>query len=575
MSRAAVAVALALCLTALAPAVAPAGASPSASPTAPPTASLTASGESGVSPSASTATDGPGPRIVSLLPNPVAPDDAGEYVRVRLPAGNWTVTDGESSVRIHQRQQGAVVVTADADALVDPPPGRVADGGLSLSNAGERVALRRGGPDGPVVDAVRYGRAPEGQRWVRDADPPWRPVGLDPREPVPLGSASATAFVLPDAPGPAIEPIQSAEDRILLAGYTFASERVTEELIAAHRRDVNVRVLLDGDPVGGVTTRQARLLDRLVAAGIEVRVVTGAHARVRYHHAKYAVADDTAVVLTENWKPSGTGGADNRGWGVALESARAAAALAELFRSDAGWIDAIAWNDVRTDGSFTPAEPAEGTYPEEHPPSTVRAERATLLTAPGNAESGVVAAIDDADERVDVLQPTVASGPMLSALRRAAERGATVRLLVSNAWYVAEENAALVERLNDWADRAGVPLEARVADPGGRFGAVHAKGVVADDTAVVGSLNWNPTSARENREVAVALEGEAVAGYYRESFGADWRERGSGNGLVGETGVPPALAVAAVGSAAGAVLYARRRIAFGDPGSGDDRGPIG
>ncbi|MFC7136882.1 phospholipase D-like domain-containing protein [Halobaculum litoreum] len=94
-----------------------------------------------------------------------------------------------------------------------------------------------------------------------------------------------------------------------------------------------------------------------------------------------------------------------------------------------------------------------------------------------------------------MLQPTVEPGALLAATRRAAKRGVRVRLLLSNAWYVAEENAALVDSLNRWADRAGVPFEARVADPGGAFGKVHAKGVVADDTAVVGSLNWNPTSA--------------------------------------------------------------------------------
>ncbi|QZX99498.1 phospholipase D-like domain-containing protein [Halobaculum rubrum] len=528
---------------------------------------------------AGTDTDPTAPRIVGLLPNPVADDDAGEYLRLSLPPGNWSVDDGEDVVAIRQRRAGTVVVTGEPEAPSVPTSGRVVARGLALSNAGERIVLRRGGPNGSVVDAVEYGRAPEGERWGRNEDPRWRPVGLELRDPVALGAVNATAFVLPDAPGEPVAPIQGADERVFLAGYTFASERVAEELIAAHERGATVRVLLDGGPVGGVTTRQAALLDSLVAAGVEVRVIAGPHARFRYHHAKYAVADDAAVVLTENWKPSGTGGGDSRGWGVTVRSPRAADALADLFRADAGWRDAVPWERYRAGRSFERTDAATGSYPSRHPPTEMRVERVRLLTAPGNAESAVVATVDDADTRVDVLQPTVDDGPMLASLRRAAERGVRVRLLLSSAWYLAEENAALVADLNRWADAAGVPLEARVAEPAGRYGKIHAKGVVADDTALVGSLNWNPTSARENREVVVALEGEAVAEYYRGSFAADWRGGRGRSSRLEE--LPPAVAIVAVGVVAAATLFLRRRLTIedtdGEPSRDDtDRdGPIG
>ena len=507
---------------------------------------------------AETGTEPTGARIVGLLPNPVAADDAGEYVLLSLPPGNWTVDDGEGVVAVRQRRAGTVVVTAEPEALSDPPAGRLIAQGIALSNAGERIVLRRGGPNGSIVDAIEYGRAPEGERWVRDGDPRWRPVGLALRDPVPLGAANATTFVLPDTPTEPIAPIRTADERVFLAGYTFASERVAEELIAAHDRGASVRVLLDGGPVGGISARQASLLDSLVDAGIEVRVISGPHARFRYHHAKYAVADDAAVVLTENWKPSGTGGGDSRGWGVTLRSPTAADALADLFRTDAGWRDAIPWDRYRAGRSFEPPNPATGSFPSRRSPADLRVERVQLLTTPGNAESAVVATVDDADARVDVLQPTVDDGPMLASLRRAAERGVRVRLLLSSAWYLAEENAALADELNRWAAAADVPFEARVADPAGRYGKIHAKGVVADDTALVGSLNWNPTSARENREVVVALEGDAVATYYRNGFEADWRAGRGVSSAIGE--LPPAVAVAAVGIVASATLYLRRRL---------------
>jgi len=578
-----VVVACALLLVAATPAT-PTAVAPVSEPTAPwslastpePTAATSVANTT-----AETGTEPTGARIVGLLPNPVAADDAGEYVVLSLPPGNWTVDDGEDVVAIRQRRAGTVIVTDEPEALSEPPADHVVARGLALSNAGERVLLRRGGPNGSIVDAVEYGRAPEGERWVRDGDPRWRPVGLELRDPVPLGAANATTFVLPDSPTEPIAPIRAADERVVLAGYTFASERVVEELIAARDRGVSVRVLLDGGPVAGISARQAEVLDALVAAGVEVRVLAGPHARFRYHHAKYAVADDAAVVLTENWKPSGTGGGDSRGWGVTLRSPRVAAALANLFRADAGWRDAIAWDRYRAGRSFERTDAATGSYPSRHPPTEVRVERVRLLTAPGNAESTVVATVDDADARVDVLQPTVDDGPMLASLRRAAERGVRVRLLLSNAWswYLTDENAALADELNRWAAAADVPLEARVADPAGRYGKIHAKGVVADDTALVGSLNWNPTSARENREVVVALEGDAVAAYYRGRFVADWRAGRGAPSAIGR--LPTAVAVAAVGAVAAATLFLRRRLTIdstegkrGRDDTGRD-GPIG
>jgi phosphatidylserine/phosphatidylglycerophosphate/cardiolipin synthase-like enzyme len=128
---------------------------------------------------------------------------------------------------------------------------------------------------------------------------------------------------------------------------------------------------------------------------------------------------------------------------------------------------------------------------------------------------------------------------------RAAERGVRVRVILSGAWYVREENAAKVERLNERAERASLPIEAKLAEGGDRFGALHAKGAVIDrERVIVGSLNWNPHAARENREVVLVLDGP-VAGYYADAFDADWS--GGGTGLpIGFVGVVlAAVAVAA------------------------------
>jgi phosphatidylserine/phosphatidylglycerophosphate/cardiolipin synthase-like enzyme len=504
---------------------------------------------------------GTAPAIVAAVPNPVADGDVGEFVVVRVPpsgSANWTLADGETVVEVpSDRPAARVALGPDPNAtrrLTDVPV--VAAPDLALSNGGERLRLRR---DGAVVARLDYRDAPEGERLVRtDGGTRWQPVGFEPRDVTDHGPATVTGFLLPDSPDLAVETLRDARRRILLAGYTFTSRRVADALVAAERRGVEVRVLVDADPVGGRSSRGAASLDRLAAAGVEVAVLGGPNARFDYHHPKYAVVDDRALVTTENWKPAGVGGRSSRGWGVVVDSPSVAADLAGLFRNDAGWRDAVPWRRHRRGESFADATPAEGRYPSRIEPTTATASSVRVLTAPGNAESAVVDRIDAATDRVDVIQPSIGrrDGPLLRATVRAAERGVEVRLLVSGSWYVAEENAALVDWLNGVAERRDLPLSARVADPGGRFEKIHAKGVVADDVVVVGSLNWNENAVSENREVSVAVRSDRLAAHFRESFDADWR---GGRGPDRTTWVVVAGAVAAL---ALAVVVGRKTIRF-------------
>ncbi|WP_101296467.1 phospholipase D-like domain-containing protein [Halegenticoccus soli] len=496
-----------------------------------------------------------GGRIVALYPNPVADGDRGEFVVVDLPtAGNWSLVDDGTTARIPNGTAGRVALSPDPDAASATGPHRVVEvsGGVALANDGDDLRLLR---DGEVVDAVSYARAPEGERWIRGGEPRWRPLGYRPRPVFDAGPATARAFVLPDAPSVPATALRRADRRILLAGYTFTSRRIADELAAAAGRGVAVRVLVDDAPVGGMTDREAAALDRLVAAGVEVEVVGGERARYAFHHAKYAVVDDRAIVLTENWKPSGTGGNGSRGWGVVVRSPEVAAELARVFETDTGWRDSTPWEGFRRGRTFHPSEPADGSYPARVDPEPVGVDRVRILTAPGNAEAGIVRELDGATDRIDVIQPTVGSPthPFLRACVRAAERGVRVRILLSGAWYVAEENRALVDGLNAHAERRDLPLSARVAEPRGRYEKIHAKGVVVDDrTVVVGSANWNNHSVRENREVALVLESRDAAAYYRGVFESDWN--------AGTPRLPVGLLAAVAVAAAVALAFARRRL---------------
>ena len=512
-----------------------------------------AAGESDTNASAAS-----GPRIVELYPNPVAEGNRGEYLVVRVPGpGNWSLSDGHHDASLPADTNGTVAFSAEpqlARSHLDGSGVRVRSlaAHFPLSASGDRIELRYGGE---AVDVVDYGRVREGHRWRAEWGE-WRPRGYEPRAPERAADATVTPFVLPDSPGVPVEPFGAAEDRLFVAGYTIESERVADRLVAAAERGVTVRVLVEGSPVGGFPRRGAHVADRLVAAGVQVRVLDGEPGRFRFHHAKYAVADDRAVVLTENWKAAGTGGRSSRGWGVVAADPAAADDVAALFTNDATGHDTRSWRAFRADttvhGSGTNG--TNGTerrpYPSRFDPPARTAADVELLTTPGNAADRLVERIDAADDRVLAVVPRTGGpeGRIVRALRRAADRGVDAHLLVSNAWYDREENRMLVESLAD------EPIDVAIAEPRGRYGKVHAKGLVIDDTAVVGSLNWNEGATTENREVLLAVENSAVADFYARTYAADWR----GGGVH----LPIGLLVGLLVTLVGAGVVARREVSF-------------
>ena len=507
----------------------------------------------------STATPASGGQIVELYPNPTTEQNHGEYVTVDLnEPGEWTLTDGHHTAELPNRTgEFAISRHPDKTDTITNTTIVETESHLRLAVSGDSLELRR---DGQTVDSVSYDHGPESHRWHRDRDPHWQPDGFEPREPKTVDDKRIEAFVLPDASEAPIEAIDDADDRLYLAAYTLESARVVDELIAANQRGVDVVVLIEGGPVGGMSSRQAERLDELDDAGVDVQVLTGDQTRFRYHHPKYAVVDDHAVVLTENWKSSGTGGAENRGWGVIVDSPKTADELAAVFEHDASWDDTSDWAEARSKIDTHDHDTASGEFDQRHPPKTTTVDELTVLTAPDNALDELVDEIDDTEDRLLVVQPRISDSDfrLLRAAIRAADRGVEVRILLGRQWYDEADNEQLASELRQRADETDSPLEVRLAGDTDRFGKIHAKGIVADETAVVGSLNWNNNSAKHNRELAVAIDDPAVADYYVDVFDGDWESHDANDD------VPVGVVVVSVGTAAGAVLVLSRRLEFAE-----------
>lgn len=523
---------------------------------------------------ASTAAEGAG--IVAVYPNPVTDGDRGEFVRVAIPQGSnlsaFELADGEGSVRLsppardETNATGSTFVASRAPNrtltfstdpgltgwLTDGPIAGLS-GSVQLANSGERLRLLHAGE---VIDSVQYESAPEGELY-RPRTGEWEPLGATDRPVVTGGPGTVEAFVLPDGSDRAVEFLDTATERVLLAGYTVSSREVVGSLTAAVERGVDVAVLADGSPVGGMTGNMATALSTLDRAGAEVRVLAGERARYRYHHAKYAVVDDRALVTTENWKPAGTGGNSSRGWGVITGQRRVVEGLADTYRADTTWADAVPWDSH--DPALVEGSRSTGEYPQSFDPRTVSVEQTRLLVTPDNAGGNIRETIENADSSLDIKQVSIGdrSFRLLRTVLDAAARGVEVRILLSGAWYVAEDNRRLAAWLRDQAQVADLPLSVRLADSGDAFEKIHAKGMIVDgEQTLVGSINWNANSVENNREVALLLEGESAARYFGEVFEADWQGHRDGSGHGWD--VPLGLGLAVVAGAVAAILGLKR-----------------
>ncbi len=523
---------------------------------------LSTSAFMGMGASSNTTSSSADPEIVAIYPDPVAENDQGEFVEliVHSSTSSLVLRDDEGAVAVSNTTvQGRVQIALDSSK---PPPTDGAqtvgtNGTLSLANTGERLELVA---DGRVVDVVSYENARSGERYISTDDGwEWRPRGATDLPVVESSHAQATLYAFPGGTKPVVSSLKSATDRILLAGYTFSDPQITTHLIEAHRRGVTVELLLDGGPVGGMSQRQARQLDRLVAAGVPVHILGGEQARYRFHHAKYAVVDESAIILTENWKPSGVGSRSSRGWGTTITNRQIATGLTELFRADRGWNASQPWSHYRRSASFEPSDPIGDRYDRTVDPKTVQPNRTRLLVGPENAAQSLRGALTNATSSIRVIQVSIGGpdGPFTTAAIAAARRGVSVRILLSSEWYVRDENRAMAAQLNRRANRSDLDLRVKLADPRGRFEKIHAKGVIIDaDTVFLGSLNWNQNAAENNRELLVMMEGPSVGRYYTTIFDTDWDGKKKDPLPVGALIVLAVLTVIA--------LWIARRISFED-----------
>ncbi len=382
--------------------------------------------------------------------------------------------------------------------------------------------------------------------------------------------ATIAVFVSPDNAFRALKTLLEATQRsIRFEGYTFENARLGELVAARAAAGVQVEMLLEGAPPGGVSLQQRWAVARIAAAGGRVyymRADAGQdiHDRYAYQHGKFWVLDgDTALVGSENIgreafpdddPTDGTFG--RRGVYLVTDAPTVVARLNAVMDAD------IAPGTQRDIWAWDPADPKLGAPPPDFVPSYESGGTFYPIQAPqplfseGTFTFQVIQSPEHALRTVDSLLGLVSRAgpgdtvlveqmyeqlywgaegstiaadpnPRLEAYLAAARRGARVRVLLDTYFddlNSPRSNLRTVEFLNAIAQSEGLDLEARRRNPTGQ--GIHNKMVLAQiggqGWAMVGSLNGGEVSAKLNREMSLLVSSDEVYQYLAQVFWYDW-----------------------------------------------------
>jgi phosphatidylserine/phosphatidylglycerophosphate/cardiolipin synthase-like enzyme len=351
-----------------------------------------------------------------------------------------------------------------------------------------------------------------------------------------------TPFTFPECHGSHIyNALESAKDEVLISLYQLTSRETAALLCLLAGSGVSVNVLLEGSPLGGreIVNTERMMMKHLVDSGGTVRLINDSNSgdnrdyggRFTYVHSKYAVIDGkTTIITSENWTESNMGAGDgNRGWGAVLESEEYASYMREIFFNDSssafgdcGDMLELYPQQASFEGVIAYSDPAL-TYDGSHESTTFRDCRVSPVLSPDNSYGRLRSMIESSEVRVFAQQMDLSDsymglsgGSPASWMVEAASRGVDGRLMLD----ITNDTGGEYAEIGLINTTTG--LKAAGISGGEGFRLTHNKGVIADDSVWIGSVNWTNTSFFHNREVAVIIDSPGVTDFFASHFIEDW-----------------------------------------------------
>jgi phosphatidylserine/phosphatidylglycerophosphate/cardiolipin synthase-like enzyme len=290
-------------------------------------------------------------------------------------------------------------------------------------------------------------------------------------------------IILPDdAASPIVTAIQRASRTLRVKMFVFSAPVLLKAVIAAKRRGVKVRVILNAARRTGEQDNEAtrRALER---AGVEVK--DGNPAFDLTHEKSMVVDDETAFIKSLNWTTRNL--TETRDYAVVTRRGREVAEIIECFESD--------WHRH----AF---HPHDGSH---------------LVWCPGPGRDRICSFIDAARHRLFVQNERFQDMVIIERLVRAARRGVKVDVMARPPHTLKQDK--LVEGVGGLRimDDVGIKIHKL------RHLKLHGKMLLADGVAaIVGSINFANGSLDGRRELAIETRDDTVVHRLRRVARHDW-----------------------------------------------------
>jgi phosphatidylserine/phosphatidylglycerophosphate/cardiolipin synthase-like enzyme len=292
---------------------------------------------------------------------------------------------------------------------------------------------------------------------------------------------SRSLIVLPDdSVQPILDAIDGATKSLRIKMFIFTDPTLMDAVIAAHRRGVNVRIMLNPKRRSGVSENDESR-SKLEAAGIEVR---DSNPAFDLTHEKSMVVDDkTAFVKSLNWQTKNLTG--TRDYAIITKHAHEVEEIINGFEAD--------WN--RKD------------FASKH-----------LIWCRGNGRERITQFINQAKHSLWLQNERYQDQMMIECLVRAKERGVKIHVMARPAHTLKKDK--LIEGVGGLRILRDVAVKIRKL----KSLKLHAKMLLADgERAIIGSINLAPGSFDSRRELAIEVDDKHIVDRLHEIVKRDWK----------------------------------------------------
>ena len=272
--------------------------------------------------------------------------------------------------------------------------------------------------------------------------------------------------------------IDSAQTSLDVQMYLFTVRALADKIVAAKARGVAVRMILDPDEAGNQNVTPA-----LTSGGVAWKNASTVY---QFSHAKYLVIDrTTAVIMSMNFNADAM--VNERNYGMIDKDPEDVADVQAIFEQD--W--ALANGQM---------------------PAAPNLDCTRLIVSPTNARQRLYETIYGAHATLDIEALYITDASLRTAIAHAKSSGATVRIILEDPSDQAQNADAAT-----YFKGLGIPVKYAST----QF-YLHAKLIIADHIAFVGSQNLSSTALMSNREVGALVFEPGPEQAIQSQFDAEW-----------------------------------------------------